>query len=113
LRAGSASPPGEQIADLRRRAEQAQLRGLGRKHSGSWAEEDNHADQAPSQPGEFDPGHCQDCAHETSLSDHYWHVQRQERAFTDIYRWARHAHRQAIGALWPLAPGSCSPSSAY
>jgi hypothetical protein len=44
-------------------------------------------------PGEFDPGHCQDCARETSLLDHYWHVQRQERAFTDIYRWARHAHR--------------------
>jgi hypothetical protein len=37
-------------------------------------------------PGEFDPGHCQDCAHGTSLLDHYWHVQRPERAFTDIYR---------------------------
>ena len=32
-------------------------------------------------PGEFDPGHCRDCARETDLLDHYHHVQRQERAF--------------------------------
>jgi hypothetical protein len=51
-------------------------------------------------PGEFDPGHCRDCARETDLLDHYWHVQRQERAAKDSYRWARHAHRRAIGALW-------------
>jgi hypothetical protein len=32
-------------------------------------------------PGEFDPGHCRDCARETDLLDHYHHVQHQERAF--------------------------------
>ena len=51
-------------------------------------------------PGRFDPGHCRDCARETDLLDHYWHVQRQEQAFKSTQRWARHAHRFAIRALW-------------
>jgi hypothetical protein len=51
-------------------------------------------------PGRFDPGHCRDCARETDLLDHYWQVQRQEHAFTSTQRWAHHAHRIAIRALW-------------
>jgi hypothetical protein len=45
-------------------------------------------------------GPDRDCARDTDLLDHYWHVQRQEQAFKDTDRWARHAHRQAIHALW-------------
>jgi hypothetical protein len=56
-------------------------------------------------PGRFDPGHCRDCARETDLLDHYWHVQRQEQAFKSTQRWARHAHRFASWALW-LSGGS-------
>ena len=51
-------------------------------------------------PGSFDPGHCRDCARETDLLDHYWHVQLQEQAFESAKRWARHAHRSATWALW-------------
>ena len=51
-------------------------------------------------PGRFDPGHCRDCARETDLLDHYWQVQREERAFKEAHRWARHAHRFALRALW-------------
>ena len=57
------------------------------------------------QPGRFDPGHCRDCARATDLLDHYWQVQRQERAFRSTQRWARHAHRFASWALW-LSGGS-------
>lgn len=56
-------------------------------------------------PGEFDPGHCRDCARETDLLDHYHRVQREERAFRDIRWWSRHAHRQAIRALWLSGAG--------
>jgi hypothetical protein len=56
-------------------------------------------------PGRFDPGHCRDCARETDLLDHYWHVQRQEQALVSTKRWARHAHRFAMWALW-LSAGS-------
>jgi len=49
--------------------------------------------------GAFDPGHCQDCARETELLEHYWHVQQQERALTEAHRWARQARRDAIYAL--------------
>jgi type IV secretory pathway component VirB8 len=51
-------------------------------------------------PGEFDPGHCRDCAHETDLLDHYWQVQREEQAFKETRRWARQARRHASWALW-------------
>jgi hypothetical protein len=56
-------------------------------------------------PGEFDPGHCQDCARETDLLDHYHHVQRQEQAFKEAHRWARKARRDATWALWSAAIG--------
>jgi hypothetical protein len=56
-------------------------------------------------PGRFDPGHCRDCARQTDLLDHYWHVQRQEQALESTKRWARHAHRFATWALW-LSAGS-------
>jgi hypothetical protein len=51
-------------------------------------------------PGRFDPGHCRDCARDADLLDHYWQVQREERAFREAHRWARRAHRQASWALW-------------
>jgi hypothetical protein len=51
-------------------------------------------------PGRFDPGHCRDCAREADLLDHYWRVQREERAFREAHRWARRAYRQASWALW-------------
>jgi len=51
-------------------------------------------------PGRFDPGHWRDCARETDLLDHYWHVQRQEQALASAVGWARRAHRFAIRALW-------------
>ena len=50
--------------------------------------------------GTFDPGHCRDCARETGLLDHYWHVQRQEQAFKSMEWWAHHAHQFAKWALW-------------
>ena len=56
-------------------------------------------------PGRFDPGHCQMCAREADLLDHYWHVQRQERALNDSHRWARDADRQAVRALWLAGAG--------
>jgi hypothetical protein len=56
-------------------------------------------------PGVFDPGHCRGCARETGLLDHYDHVQRQERALTQAYRWARQARRNAIWALGSASVG--------
>jgi hypothetical protein len=56
-------------------------------------------------PGEFDPGHCRDCARETGLLDHYYHVQHQEQAFKQAYRWARQAHRHTTWALWSAGVG--------
>ena len=56
-------------------------------------------------PGEFDPGHCRDCARETDLLDHYWQVQRQEQALTQAYRWARQARSYAICTLWSSGIG--------
>jgi hypothetical protein len=68
--------------------------------SAGQGEEDIMLVEHAHQPGRFDPGHCRDCAHEADLLDHYWHVQRQEKAFETIERWARHAHRSASWALW-------------
>jgi hypothetical protein len=56
-------------------------------------------------PGRFDPGHCRDCARETDLLDHYHHVQHQEQAFKQAYRWARQAHRHTTWALWSAGVG--------
>jgi transposase len=56
-------------------------------------------------PGEFDPGHCRDCARETDLLDHY-HVQHQGQAFKQAHRWARQARRDdATWALWSAGVG--------
>jgi hypothetical protein len=57
------------------------------------------------QPGSFDPGHCRQCAHETDLLDHYRRVQDEEQALKEAYRWARHAHRRAVCALWSSGVG--------
>jgi hypothetical protein len=57
------------------------------------------------QPGVFDPGHCRDCAHEADLLDHYHHVQRQEQTLREAHRWARQAHRYALGTLWSSGIG--------
>jgi hypothetical protein len=57
------------------------------------------------QPGEFDPGHCRDCAHETDLLDHYWQVQRQEQAVREAHRWARQARRNTTWAQWSSGLG--------
>jgi hypothetical protein len=51
-------------------------------------------------PGMFDPGHCLDCARETGLHDHYWHVQRSEQPLREAHGWARQARRYAIYSLW-------------
>jgi hypothetical protein len=56
-------------------------------------------------PGSFDPGHCRQCAQETDLLDHYWQVQREEQALKEAHSWARHAHRQAVCALWSSGVG--------
>ena len=52
------------------------------------------------QPERVDPGHCRACARDSDRLDHYWQVQREERAFKEAHRWARRAHRFAIRALW-------------
>ena len=56
-------------------------------------------------PGDFDPGHCRDCAREADLLDHYHRVQREEQAFKAAHRWARRAQRQAGWALWSAGVG--------
>jgi hypothetical protein len=56
-------------------------------------------------PGEFDPGPCRDCARETDLLDHYHHVQHQEQAVKQAYRWARQARRHTTWALWTSSLG--------
>src|SRR5215217_3982638 len=56
-------------------------------------------------PGEFDPGHCRDCARETDLVDHYHHVQRQEQTLREAHRWARQGRRYATWALWSSGIG--------
>src|SRR5215216_8091894 len=56
-------------------------------------------------PGEFDPGHCRDCARETDLLDHYHHVQRQEQTLREAHRWARQGRRYATWALWSSGIG--------
>jgi hypothetical protein len=57
------------------------------------------------QPGEFDPGHCRDCARETDLLDHYHRVQRQEQTLREAHRWAHRALRAAVWALWSAGVG--------
>ena len=96
----------EWIAALGREADQARLARSRRQPAGILGRggttmliEHQH------KPGEFDPGHCRDCARETDLLDHYHHVQHQERAFKEAHRWARQARRHATWALWSAGVG--------
>jgi hypothetical protein len=50
-------------------------------------------------PGLFDAGHCQACAREAGLLDHYDRVQREEAQLRQAREWARAARRQALSAL--------------
>jgi hypothetical protein len=50
-------------------------------------------------PGLFDAGHCQACAREAGLLDHYDRVQRGEAQLRQAREWARVARRQALWAL--------------
>ena len=52
------------------------------------------------QPGLFDAGHCQACAHQAGLLDHYWRVQKEEATLRKAHRWALEARRRASIALW-------------
>ena len=55
--------------------------------------------------GVFDPGHCQACARQVGLLQHYWRVQREEDSLRAAERWARQAHRFAIWALCSSGAG--------
>ena len=52
----------------------------------------------PHEPA-FDPGHCQDCARQAGLLDHYRRVQREEARLQETQEWACMARRFAIVAL--------------
>jgi hypothetical protein len=49
--------------------------------------------------GRFDAGHCQACAVEAGLLDHYDRVQREEARLRQAVRWAWTARRSAAWAL--------------
>jgi hypothetical protein len=74
--------------------------GSGQRRRGIQAKEDLMLVEHEHRPGVFDPGHCRNCAREADLLDHYWRVQREERAFREAHWWARRAYRQASWALW-------------
>ena len=59
-------------------------------------------------PGEFDPGHCRDCARETDLLDHYHHVQRQEQTVREAHRWACQARRHAYADLVEISSSAAT-----
>jgi hypothetical protein len=50
-------------------------------------------------PDLFDAGHCQACAREAGLLDHYDRVQREEAHLRQAREWARAACRHARWAL--------------
>ena len=50
--------------------------------------------------GIFDAGHCQACARQAGLLDHYRRVQQEEAALWEAHGWARAARRRASVALW-------------
>src|SRR5215217_3910741 len=52
------------------------------------------------QPGMFDAGHCQACARQAGLLDHYRQVQQEEATLRQAHAWALEASRRAIVALW-------------
>ena len=51
------------------------------------------------EPGVFDPGHCQGCARQAGLLDHYWQVQQREASLRQAHRRALAASRRASVAL--------------
>jgi hypothetical protein len=53
--------------------------------------------------GWFDAGHCQACAVEAGLLDHYDRVQWEEARLRQALRWASVARRWAV---WALAVGA-------
>jgi hypothetical protein len=55
--------------------------------------------------GRFDAGHCQACAVEAGLLDHYDRVQREEARLGQAWRWAWTARRWAVWALAVAAAG--------
>jgi hypothetical protein len=52
----------------------------------------------PHEPA-FDAGHCQDCARQAGLLDHYRRVQQEEARLQETRAWAYMARRFAIVAL--------------
>jgi hypothetical protein len=96
----------ERIAALRREAARARSARSRRQaaaipHRGGMSMLTKHQHQ----PGVFDPGHCRDCARDSDLLDHYYHVQRQEQTVRQAHRWARQARRHAAWALWGSGVG--------
>jgi hypothetical protein len=55
--------------------------------------------------GRFDAGHCQACAVEAGLLDHYDRVQREEARLRQARQWAQTARRSAAWALVVAAVG--------
>jgi hypothetical protein len=55
--------------------------------------------------GRFDAGHCQACAREAGLLDHYQRVQREETRLRQAHQWAWTARRWAGWALLVGAVG--------
>jgi hypothetical protein len=55
--------------------------------------------------GWFDAGHCQACAREAGLLDHYRRVQREEASLWQAQRWALTARQWARWALLVGAAG--------
>jgi len=55
--------------------------------------------------GRFDAGHCQACAVEAGLLDHYDRVQREGAHLRQALRWASVARRWAVWALVVAAAG--------
>jgi hypothetical protein len=79
------------IAELRRRADRRRLASL---IPGRTAGQHHH------EPGVFDADHCQACARQAGLLDHYRQVQQEEAALRQAHRWARATHRRVSVALW-------------
>jgi hypothetical protein len=55
--------------------------------------------------GRFDAAHCQACAVEAGLLDHYDRVQREETRLRQARQWAQTARRWAAWALLAGAVG--------
>lgn len=101
---GIAAAP-ERIAALRRAADHARLARSQRQVTPALCWRKTMLTEHLHKPGEFDPGHCRDCARETDLLDHYHHVQRQEQTVREAHRWAWQARRHTTWALWSAGIG--------